>query len=186
MTMTTSIKTQAAEITPATIGAAIIAFQKKCEGHAASQVALTNQAREIGLLVQSWTGHEQVSFEFYNRHKAELPKQVSFQSLKTFVAIANKLPGAVKRLDEARKVWQATFESVGLLELPERTAPQKAAAMTHYMELVNRLGIVRNVIADWLRDEPAETWNMETRQAVAAQIKPLADFYRQLTEAEAR
>lgn len=180
--MTTSIKTQAAEITPATIGAAIIAFQKKCEGHAASQVALTNQAREIGLIIQTWTGHEQISFEFWNRHKAELPKQVSFQSLKTFVAIANKLPGTVKRLDEARRAWQQTFLAAGLMELPERTERQKPADMTHYMELVNRLGNVRNVIADWLRDEPAENWNAETRRAVAAQIKPLADFYRQLTE----
>jgi hypothetical protein len=181
--MTTSLKTKASEVTPQTIGAAICDFQKKCAGHAESQIALTNEARKIGLLVQAWTGHEQISFDFFNRHKAELPKQVSYQSLKTFVAIANKLPGAVKRLDDARKVWQATFESAGLLELPERSVPQKRADMTHYMELVNRLGNVRNVIADWLRDEPAETWNAETRKAVAAQIKPLADFYRQLTEA---
>ena len=145
--MTTSLKIQAAEITPATIGAAICEFQKKCAGHAESQIALTNEARKIGLLVQSWTGHEQISFEFFNRHKAELPKQVSFQSLKTFVAIANKLPGAVKRLDDARRAWQQTFLAAGLMELPERTERQKPADMTHYMELVNRLGNVRNVIA---------------------------------------
>lgn len=92
------------------------------------------------------------------------------------MAIANKLPGVVKRLDEARKAWQQTFKTAGLLELPERCVPQKAAAVTHYAELINRLGNMRKVIADWLRDQPAET-----RQAVAAQIKSLADFYRQLT-----
>lgn len=179
-----SLQVQAAEITSKTIGAAIVSFQKKCAGHAASQIALTNEARRIGLLVQTWCGHEQMNFEFWQKHKTELPKDVSFGMLKTFISIATRVPDAVDNLEDARRVWQPSFQAAGLLEIPERTEQQQQSSISRYAELVNRIGNVRNVLADWNRDEPFETWNIETRQAVAGQIKPLAELYRQLTEDE--
>jgi hypothetical protein len=182
--MTKSLQIRAAEITPATIGTSILEFQKKCARHAETQIALTNEARAIGVLLQAWCGHEQMSFEFWQRHKGELPKQVSFAMLKTFVSIAHRLPDNVDKLAAARRVWQQTFESVGLLEIPERTETQKAGSVPRYTELVNRLGIVRGVLAEWNRDEPFETWNDETRAAVAGQLRPLAELYHALTAAE--
>ncbi len=179
-----SLKVQASEITPKTIGAAIVEFQKKCASHAASQIALTNEAREIGLLVQSWCGHTQMNFDFWQRHRTELPKKVTFEMLKTFVAIATRMPDTVEKLEDARRVWQLDFQAAGLLQIPERIERQHQTSVSHYSELLNRIGAVRNVLVEWNRDEPFETWNPETRQTVAAQIKPLADFYRQLTETE--
>ena len=48
----------------------------------------------------------------------------------------------------------------------------------------NRLGVVRGVLADWNRDEPFETWNAETRAAVAGQLRPVAELYHALTADE--
>jgi hypothetical protein len=171
----------ASEEFPKTISAAVLAFEAKCAGHAKGQVALTNEARRIGLLVQAWTRRDQITFGFYKRHQGELPKEVTYKSLKTFVQIARQLPAKVDSLADARKVWQQTFQTAGLLELPERIH-QKPSGVSHYMKLVDRIGNVRNVLADWNRDEPFESWTKDTRAAVAGQLRPLADLYRQLTK----
>lgn len=178
------MKTKSVQSSPANlasaIGGAILEFQTQCASVAASQIDLTNRARQIGLLVQSWCGHEQMNFEFWQKHRAELPKEISFDTIKHFVAIARRLPEKVAKLEDARRVWQTTFQSAGLLELPERTEAQKPVAVSPFVALVREVGSVRQVLADWNRDEPFESWNRETRMAVAAQIKPLADFHVQL------
>lgn len=181
-TTKTSIEKPAPENLPAAIGSAILDFRKQCADVAASQIELTNRARAIGCMVQSWCGHQQMNFQFFQNHRAELPKEISFTALKNFVAIARRLPGKVDTLADARRVWQATFESAGLLELPERTERQNPASVSRFVELVKCLGKVREVLSGWNRDQPFETWTAETRQAVAAQIEPLAKFHRQLTE----
>lgn len=178
--MRKSLQTLAAEVTPATIGAAIVAFQNKCNGHAEAQISLTNEAREIGLLVQAWCGHEQLSFEFWQRHRSELPKEVSYSMLKTFVSISHRLPSKADKLEDARRVWQQTFESVGLLEITERTEAHKSSAVTRYTKLINQLGVLRNLLVDWNRDEPFESWSADTRASVAGQLKPLAELYQRL------
>lgn len=177
-----SLQSKTAEAMPQTIGAAILEFQKKCTTVAASQIELTNEARRIGLLVQSWCGHDQMNFQFWENHRAELPKGVSFEMVKTFVAIARRVPDEVEKLEDARRVWQMDFQAAGLLELPERTERQQPASLPRFVQLMNTIGNARNVLADWNRDEPFEAWSGETRQAVAAQLKPLAELYRELTK----
>lgn len=174
-----SLTVQTAEAFPKEIGALIIAWQKKCDTAATDQIQLTNEARQIGLLVQEWFGG-QISFGFYQENKAKLPKEITFEMLKTFSSIANKLPQPASKLDDARRVWQMEFQAAGLLQIPERQ-PQSASGTTRFMHLVNRIGALRAVIHEWLRDEPLESWDDDLRSNVKEQMKPLVeDFYAKL------
>lgn len=178
--MKNTLEVQAAEALPKQIGDLVLAFQAKCASLAAGQVQITNDAREIGLLVQSWTGHEQMTLGFFVQHQRELPNQITFEMLKTFIAIARRVPEEVTQLTDARRVWQLDFMAAGLLSLPQRTKQQARSTTTKFMDFVNRIGAVRHVLVDWNRDEPFETWNAETREAVKAQLRPLAEFYESL------
>jgi len=173
-----SLTIQTAEVFPKEIGALIIAWQKKCAEAAEDQIQLTNAARQIGLLVTEWSGG-QITFGFFTEHKSELPKQVTFSMLKTFTSIAEKLPEAVSKLDDARRVWQMEFQAAGLLQIPERQL-QTASQRTKFMELVNHIGSLRTVIVEWLRDDPLENWDSQRRANVKEQMKPLIEFYEKL------
>jgi hypothetical protein len=173
-----SLAVQTAEAFPKEIGALIIAWQKKCADAAADQIALTNDARKIGLLVSEWSGG-QITFGFYQEHKSELPKLATFAMLKTFSSIASKLPEAAIKLDDVRRAWQMNFEAAGLLQIPERQ-PQIASQRTRFMELVNTIGRLRAVIVEWLRDDPLENWDEDRRANVKEQMKPLIEFYEKL------
>jgi hypothetical protein len=173
-----SLTLQTAEAFPKEIGALIIAWQKKCADAAADQIALTNDARKIGLLVSEWSGG-QITFGFFQEHKATLPKVVTFDMLKKFSSIASKLPEAARTLDDARRVWQMEFQAAGLLQIPERQ-PQAASQRTRFMEMINIIGRLRAVIVEWLRDEPLVNWDADRRANIKEQMKPLIEFYEKL------
>lgn len=175
-----TLEVQAAEMLPREIGALVLAFKAKCADLAESQIEITNEARKIGLTIQAWCKHEQLTLGFYCQHQSELPKEVTFTMLKQFVAIARKLPAKATDLTDARKVWQMDFQAAGLLELPERTTAQTKSTITPYADLVNRIGSVREVLVGWNRNQPFETWPDETRAAVRMQLAPLVELYESL------
>ena len=174
-----SLAVQTAETFPKEIGGRVIAFQKQCHDAAEDQIKLTNLAREIGLLVKEWAGG-QITFGFFQEHKDALPKQVSFEMLKTFSSIATKLPDVVSKLDDARRVWQMEFQAAGLLQISERQAQQTASQRTKFMFLVNCIGRLRMVIVEWLRDDPLDTWSADRKKNVKEQLKPLVEFFEKL------
>ncbi len=176
---TESLEVQAAEKTAKEIGELVVAFQKKCATVADEQIEITNDARRIGLMVQEWTGTDQITFGFFQAHKAALPKKVTFEMLKTFSSIATRLTDAVSTLDDVRRVWQPTFQTAGLLQIPERQ-PQSVSQTTPFIDLVNRIGAVRLALAQWTRDEPLEDWEQDRRANVKEQMKPLVEFYETL------
>jgi len=115
---TKSIEKPGPENLPVAIGSAILEFRQQCQTVATSQIELTNRARQIGLMIQTWTKHEQMNLQFFEHHRAELPKGISLGMLRTFVAIARRVPDNVENREDARRVWQATFEGAGLIKLP--------------------------------------------------------------------
>ena len=179
--MKNTLEIQAAEILPQEIGNRILDFERKCAGVAEMQIDLTNEARLIGLMVQQWTGgHKQIDFEFFQRHQHQLPKACTFERLKKFVHLANRLPEPATHIEQTRRVWQMEFQAGGMLALPERTEPQQRIGVSPYTELVNAIGIVRNIIVRWDRDQPLRSWDAETRLNVKLQLQPLMDLHREL------
>lgn len=179
--MKTKLEIEAAEILPQEIGNRVLAFERKCVGVAEMQVDLTNEARLIGLMIQQWTGgHQQISFEFFQRHERQLPKECTFERLKTFTHIANRLPQPATRVEQTRQVWQLEFQAGGVLEPSHRVAPQQRAITTPYTQFVNAVGDVRNIIVRWNRDQPIDSWDDETRASVKAQLQPLIELHQRL------
>jgi hypothetical protein len=181
MTTNQSLQSQAAEKFPEEIGARIIAFKDRADSLAADHVALTNEARHIGRLVQAWCAHEQLTLGFFEARRQSLPPAVTFEMLKTFASIASRLgnkPAAV--IADCRRSWQQEFQAVGLLQIPERSGPQVRHVVSPFVEFVNHLGATRGVLARWNRDEPFQNWSAETREAVRGQLRPLVDFYEAL------
>lgn len=144
-----------------------------------SFVAHANKARNIGLLIGSWSGQEQISFEFYLDHAKDLRESIPFETLKMFVTIARRLPEPATTIADVRSMWQLDFIACGLLALPERGA-EHASQTTPYCALLNRIGGVRAEINKWINERPLAQWDEDTRQNVRAQLKPLIEFYESL------
>lgn len=165
---------------PKEIGQMLLGFNAKCSDLASTHVELTNEARKIGMAIQQWCGHRQITLSFFENHKSELPARVTFEQVRTFVFISNKLPKPALSLADARTVWQEDFVAAGLLEMPKRLAKQTPTNQTHYGEFLSRLGKLRSELHDWLRDEPFDEWTEEARAVVKQQLTPLVQFHSQL------
>lgn len=137
-------------------------------------VSYTNEARAVGLLLKEWSG-DQFTFDFFKANESVLP--MSFQNAKAFVSVANRMEQPATTINDARHVWQLDFQAAGLLVIPESFAQHKAIAVAPAVKLSNRIGVVREIIHDWVEDTPVEDWDDDTRDTVAGQLKPLVDFY---------
>jgi hypothetical protein len=93
----------------------------------AGQIAvLTVRAADLtGLIggdLADWCGHEQVSFAFLHRHKAELPPDFTFERAKRIMAVSRKCKDKLKlelharnELFDALKGLEGIFLALGLL-----------------------------------------------------------------------
>lgn len=165
---------------PKEIGSLVREFISKSRAVAADKVALTNSARQIGLMISSWCGHEQPTFDFYQKHQAEIPAELTWDMVRTFVAISHKLAKPVERIEEVKQCWQLDFQAAGIMELPTRNAPQSRANVTDFILFTNKIANVRGCLVEWNTREPFEEWTDATRAAVKQQLQPLAEFYNEL------
>ena len=67
-----------------------------------SLVTYANTAREIGLKLQSWCGHEQINFKFFEARCANLP--FDFDRARRFVRIALAMPKPAKTVEDVRAI----------------------------------------------------------------------------------
>lgn len=141
-------------------------------------IGYTNEARAVGLLLKEWSG-DQFTFDFFQANQSLLP--MSFQNAKAFVSVANRMEQPATSINDARHVWQLDFQAAGLLVIPESFAQHKSIAVAPAVKLSNRIGVVREIIHDWVEDAPVEDWDADTRDTVAGQLKPLVDFYLEVT-----
>jgi hypothetical protein len=148
-------------------------YEVKAAAVANSCIDLTNEARAIGILVKEWC-REQLTFEFYFKNKSQC--DVPFDRLKAFVSIANRLADKAESPEDAKPFIQVDFQAAGLLTMPEQ-APQQSIAVTPFVELTNRLGVVREVIKKWTDSAPVASWDDMTREQVKGQLRPLVELY---------
>jgi hypothetical protein len=154
-------------------------FESQGKDLAGGLVEHFNTARRIGILIQEWSGHEQITFTFFNAHQKELP--FSFDVAKHFVFLANRLDKPAKKLEDIPpRLWQMDFQAAGLLTLPDSVPHDRATALPIYVQFTKCLGDAKERFWKWTADEPVESRPADVKLDVKTELKPFVDLYARL------
>jgi hypothetical protein len=120
-------------------------------------VSMANRARKIGLHLMSFTGHEQISFDFWQKHcDGKLP--FKFETAKMFVSVARGMEKPAKTLTEAVKWIQDILRGAGILELPSREENQVAVAVNVLQKFFKELTCLSQPFKKMEKEFPIEAW----------------------------
>lgn len=103
-------------------------LMKVCSGGVEEKVIeLTNLARQNGMLLLEWRGHEQMRFEFWNEfyrnHAAELPDDLTQLAAERCIKVFRAKPEQITTFKEANEVLADVFIAQELLPVPARNQP---------------------------------------------------------------
>lgn len=147
-------------------------------------VAHVNRGRKIGLILKEWCEAESLQGNFFNfkgfclKHEAQLGFGLIDANM--FVSISNKLPKPAQTLEDARPVFQLDMVAAGILEIPVRVTQQIASKNTPLNFITTKLLDVKQKCAEWMEEEPFDSWNKERRRDVKEQLQWAADLYAKL------
>jgi hypothetical protein len=127
-------------------------------------VAYANTNREIGLLLKSWCGKEQITFAFYESNKTAMP--FTFEDAKKFISIATAMPDKAKCIEDVRRVIQTEFISI-----TERATQQHATALSPLVEFVHLIQSAKVRLKRWVDDEPVEDWTDDRKDTLRAELR---------------
>jgi hypothetical protein len=125
--------------------------------------------RILGLDLQGLCAHEQMDFSFFKRIEAELPERLTFQAVRTCMAIARAHPKPITDLKEANRLKQTLFEVGGFLESPTRATEQIAHTETPYVRFVNTFKSAQDKLTKELAG--VEQWDIDMRIKVREQVR---------------
>jgi len=138
-------------------------------------IKAANRCRKVGIMLQALCQHEQISFDFWQKHCGQLEKRFDFNNAKVFIAIARKYPEPIKSIEEAAPVTQLLYMAVDLLQLPERSEAQNPVSVSAFQKFLGEITIVRK---DWekaVRQNPPETWSEALRTSFMKDTQWLVD-----------
>ena len=141
----------------AVIEKAYAKFSETADAVAKDTVLMANVAREIGIHLQTLSGHEQVSFEFWQKHcEGKLP--FKFDAAKMFVSVARGMEKPARSLTEAAKWIQQILAAEGHLELPSREENQVAVSVSIMQKFFKELTCLSQPWKKLESENPIEGW----------------------------
>ena len=140
-----------------------------------SSVKAANGCRKVGILLQTLCGHEQISFQFWQNNCAKLAAKFDYDNAKIFIAIARRMPDPAKTIADAAPVTQLIFQSVGLLELAERTEEHNAAPVGVFQRFLSNVTVIRQLWKKALREKPVTEWGEMERESFLNETQWIAD-----------
>ena len=143
-------------------------FDTVAKDIATRTVESANLARELGLHLQAFCQHEQVTFEFWKTH-CDGKLKFSFESAKTFMSVARKMEAPAAGLREAAPFVQTLLQADGILILPERTNIQTASTVSVLQKFFAKITLMRADFKKALRERPMESWKPADHAAFASE-----------------
>lgn len=138
-------------------------------------IASSNACRAVGIRLQALCGHEQISFEYWQKNNCSKQLPFDFNAAKMFIGIARKLPEKVTTIEQAAPFTQLCFQAGNLLELPERTEQQRAIGGGILQKFFGEITIVRKDFAKAIRQCPMEKWGRPEINSFLKDTQWLAD-----------
>lgn len=171
---------RAAQMTREAIAAEFIALSKEyekakeaTEDMRKDTIRAANTCRAVGIRLQALCQHEQISFEFWQRHKCGDHLPFDFNAAKGFIALARKLPRIVKTIEEAAPFAQMVFQTTGLLEMPTRDEQQRAQQFSVFQKFLAQVTVVMQPLRKLLREVPMEDWKPAQLDSFLSETEPL-------------
>ena len=119
-------------------------------------VAMVNDMRSQGELLKEIAGHAQISFQFFQYVKDELP--FDFKVAHARVLLANKLPGPVESFDDAREVYRQVLEQAQLLPKEAGGEDRHLLATPIAVRFLNTMKLLKQDWQKTKRTSPIEEW----------------------------
>ena len=142
------------------------------EANAVERISLSmaNRARKIGLHLQTLSGHEQITFDFWHKTCHEkLP--FAFESAREFVSIARSMKEPAKDLTEAVKHIQPLLVINGNLELPERTEQQTPSRIPLMERFWTMLSTLRQPFTKLTSEKGMDDWPDKALQSMLSETE---------------
>lgn len=148
--------------------------------NAAMMIMAANIARHIGGDLVGWCKHEQMSMGFFLSHKEELPKELTFERVKRFVAAHHQHPNEVKTLYDAQPVMQLAFRGLGMIEDAKREEKHRASGQPQLVIFMNEFTSARGEYQKLIESEPIERWTDNQKEIVREQLKWAVELYERI------
>ena len=174
------IQTQAQAAEVQKIAGVFQRFNENINAASKSIVDAANDAREIGLHLQTMCGHEQMKLSFWNNH-CEGKVGFGFETAKQFIGIAKRLPNRIKKISGIPHVIQPMLLAADQLDLPHRKSAHSASTISFVERFLTEVTMVHAPFARAIRENPIENWNEVTIKKFLSETEWLA-FERQKAE----
>lgn len=141
--------------------------KKRVEAANDETVGAANELRAIGLDFQGISQHEQMKISCFERVKAELPEDLTYEKAQLCIRLANASEGEFKTYQDL-KAAQLVFQIGGFLELPHRTEQQHADPTPPAVFVFQVLSSVKEKFEKRFVD--VETWSDQARKLAHREI----------------
>jgi hypothetical protein len=149
---------------------------KACEEVASDLGKLTikgvNLLRVVGEQIKQVTGHEQVGFDFWQRHHAVLPASLTYAKAKCAVHVANRNPKPVTTVQEAMAAQRDLFAAMAEYTEPKRLAAQTGHDRNLWSDLVSGVASLDSIFHK-LNPSPMAQWRRDELEKFVETTKPL-------------
>jgi hypothetical protein len=133
-----------------------------------------NRLRACGDKLKQLCGHEQITCEFYERVREQLPKTMRYTSARAAVHLANRLDKDVETVQEAAMVQRDMFAALRDFKEPKRLEAQTAHESNPWSEFVNDVSSLTSLFSR-LEVDNMEAWDSERLGKFIDTTQPVAD-----------
>ncbi len=135
-------------------------FHAGAQGIKTGAILGANSSLEIGLELQGWCGHENMSFMFWKTNCEKL-LPFDFEAAKFFMSVARKMKKKATTIAETWEFAQLVLTVDGALPLAESTGSRHAALIPPLQKLCCQFVMLRKPLQKIMNLAPMETWEQD-------------------------
>lgn len=162
------------------IGVKFAELRKLAKQSASLMIEASNITREIGDDLIGWCKHEQMAPRFYLEHQKEMPKELTFDRAKRFIAAKHQFPEKITDLYDAHAVMQITFKGLGMIEEPKRLIQQSSSGQPQLVIFMNEFKAARGEYQRLIEAEPIERWTPRQKELIRDELKWAVELYERI------
>lgn len=133
-----------------------------------------NRLRACGEKFKQLCGHDQLTLDFFMRHRDSLPKSMSYTGAKCSVHVSNRIEQDVETPQEALFIQRDLFLAINAYTEPKRTAPQQLHDSNPWSEFISGVSSLTSLL-DRLDDRPMSEWPREKLEQFVKTTQPVVE-----------
>lgn len=138
-------------------------------------IVAVNRLRACGEKLKMLAGHEQITAEWYESVRKDLPKTMRYTSARAAVHISNKVEADVKTVQDAMLIQKDLFGAMNAWREPKRVADQSSHENNPWDTLVNDAASLLSLFDGMEKAEPMDQWGKVKLQTVIETTRPFVE-----------